>query len=132
MESDPPAGVRAVTSTIGERARVVGVEAGHDRGPRRTAQRGGHHGVGEVHAVAYEQRLHLAQEHAGFSALDNAVIVSAGEGHHFADAQDGAGLFGRALIFGRIIDGSSRDDGALAGHEPRVGGHSADGAGVRE
>ena len=60
------------------------------------------------------------------------MIVSAGECHHFADAQDGAGFLSRALIFGRIVDGPGRNDGALTGHEPRVGCHGADGARVSE
>ena len=39
--------------------------------------------------VAIEQRLHRAEEHAGFRALNNAVIVGAGHRHHFADAERG-------------------------------------------
>ena len=82
--------------------------------------------------VAVEQRLHASQEHARFGALDDAVIVGAGERHHLADAEHGAGLFGGALVFGRVVDGAGGDDGALAGHQARVGGHGADGAGIGE
>src|ERR1019366_3907815 len=82
--------------------------------------------------LAIEQGLHAAQEHAGFGALYDAVIVGAGERHHFADAQHGARLAGGAEVFGGVTDGAGGDDGALADHEARAGGHGADGAGVGE
>src|ERR1019366_9540226 len=47
-------------------------------------------------------------------------------------AERGAGLGRRALVFGRIIDGAGSDDGALAGHQPRVRRHGAHRAGVGE
>ena len=64
--------------------------------------------------LAVEQGLHAAQEHAGFRALNDAVIVGAGERHHLADAEHGARLVGGAQVFGRVIDGAGGDDGALA------------------
>src|ERR1035437_3673659 len=82
--------------------------------------------------LAIEQGLHAAQEHAGFGALYDAVIVGAGERHHFADAQHGARLAGGAEVFGGVTDSAGGDDGALADHEARAGGHGADGAGVGE
>ena len=83
-------------------------------------------------AVALEELLDLGQEHAGFGALDDAVIVSAGDAHHLADAQRGAGFGGDALVAGRVIDGAGGDDGSLAGHEAGHGGDGADGAGIGE
>ena len=44
--------------------------------------------------LAVQQRLQLAQERARFGALNDAVIVGAGERHHLADAQHGAGFVG--------------------------------------
>ena len=82
--------------------------------------------------VAVEQVLQFAQERARFRALNDAVVVGAAQRHHLADAEDGAGFGGGAAIFGGIIDGAGGDDGALAGHEARVGRHGADGAGIGE
>jgi hypothetical protein len=82
--------------------------------------------------LAIEQALHEAQEHAGFGALYDAVIVGAGERHHLADAEHGARLIGGAQIFGGVIDGPGGDDGALSHHEARARGHSADGSRIRE
>jgi len=36
--------------------------------------------------VTIQQGLHFAEEHAGFGALNDAVIVGASEHHHLADA----------------------------------------------
>jgi len=48
--------------------------------------------------VTIQQGLHFAEEHAGFGALNDAVIVGASEHHHLADAEHGAGLIRRTLI----------------------------------
>ena len=73
--------------------------------------------------VAVQQFLHLAQERAGFGALNDAVIVGAGDRHHLADTDHRAGLLGGAPVFGRVVDGARRDNRALARHQPRSGGH---------
>ncbi len=82
--------------------------------------------------LAVEQGLHPAQEHAGFRALYDAVVVGAGERHHLADAQHGARFIGGAQVFGRVIDGARGDDGALAHHQARTARHRADGARIGE
>ena len=90
--------------------------------------------VGEdllVEAVlALEQRLHLGQKHAGFRALDDAVVVGAGDRHDLADAEHGRHFGRRALVLGGVVDGAGGDDGALARHQARNGAHGADRAGV--
>ena len=152
------AGLGAQRVEIGDQvaAHAVGVDQLHDAGflGDLGVARGGHAGEQRLavgfpahrlvrHAqvvedlfveavLAIEQRLHFAQERARFGALDDAVIVGAGEGHHLADAQDGAGFGGGAVVFGGVIDGAGGDDGALSGHQARVGGHGADRAGIGE
>ncbi len=90
--------------------------------------------IGEERVVepvlAIQQRLHFAQERARFRALNNAVIIGAGDAHHLADSENGARLFRRALVFGGIIDSAGGDDAALAQHQARIGGHGADRAGI--
>ena len=81
---------------------------------------------------AIEQRLQCAEEHAGFRALNDAVIVGAGHRHDFADAERCDGLGRNAAIFGGIIHRADCDDCALSGHKPRHGCHGADGAGIRQ
>ena len=60
------------------------------------------------------------------------MIVGTRQRHHLADAERGAGLGRGALILGRVSDGAGSDDGALAGHQPRVRRHGAHRAGVGE
>ena len=72
---------------------------------------------GVVESVfAIEQGLQFTEERARFRALNDAVIVSGGDVHHLTDAERRACLFGRATIFGGIIDGARGDDAALAHH----------------
>src|ERR1035437_5943845 len=86
-----------------------------------------------VEAVgAIEQALQLAEEHARFRTLNDAVIVGAGQRHDLTDAEGGAGLGRRALVFGRVIDGAGGADGALAGDQPRGRRHGTHRAGVGE
>ena len=51
--------------------------------------------------VALQQGLELAEEHARFRALDDAVVVGAGHRHHLADAEHGAQFLADALVLGR-------------------------------
>ncbi len=82
--------------------------------------------------LTFEQRLQAAEEHAGLGALDDAMVVGAGDRHDLAEAEQRAQLFGGAVVFGRVVDGAGGDDGALAGHEARDRSERADGAGVGE
>ena len=63
---------------------------------------------------AVQQRVEAAEEPAGFRALDDAVVVGAGDHHHLADAHLSAHLRRRARVLGGIIHGAGGDDGALA------------------
>ena len=81
---------------------------------------------------AIEERLHRAEEQAGFGALNDAVIVGAGDRHHLADTERSDHVGRGAAIFGRVIHCADGDDCALSGDEARHGSHGADGAGVRQ
>ena len=73
-----------------------------------------------VEAVLAEQQLvHPLQEHAALGALDDAVVVGAGDRDDLADAERAEGPLVGALELGRIVDGADADDRALAGHQPR-------------
>ncbi len=56
----------------------------------------------------------MPEEHAGFGALDDAVVVGAGHRHHFADAERDNLFLRDAAVFGGVIHGADGDDGALA------------------
>ena len=80
--------------------------------------------------LADEQLVHLLEELARAGALDDAVVVRAGERDRLADGELGERLVRRALELGRVLEGAGADDAALALHEARHGVHGADAAGV--
>ena len=79
-----------------------------------------------VEAVLAEQQLVDAlEEHPALGALDDAVVVGAGDRDDLADAERAeVGAVG-ALELGRVVDAADADDDALARHQP---GHALDGA----
>ena len=82
--------------------------------------------------LAEQQRVHQAQEVAGLRALDDAVVVGAGQRDDLADRVAVERLGARALPLGGVLQRADADDRALALHEPRHGVDGADGAGVGE
>ena len=79
-----------------------------------------------VEAVgAGQERRHPGQEEPGLGALDDAVVVGGGEGHHLAQAELGQHPRVGRLEPGRVAERADADDGALPGHEAR---HRLDGA----
>ena len=86
-----------------------------------------------VEAVGAEQQgVHPPQELTGLGALDDPVVVGAGQREHLAHRQPGQRLGRGTAEFGRVLHGADADDRALAGHEPRDAVHGADATGVRE
>ena len=83
-------------------------------------------------ALADEQLVHLLEELARAGALDDAVVVGAGQRDGLADAELGERLLARALELGRVLEGAGADDAALALHEARHRVHGADAARVGE
>jgi hypothetical protein len=59
-------------------------------------------------------------------------MMRARDGHHLANAQDRPRFAGRSLVLSGVVDSAGGDDGALPGHQPRVGSHGSDRAGVGE
>ena len=89
----------------------------------RHAQRGEHVVVEPV--LAEQQLVDPLEEQAALGALDDAVVVRAGDRDDLADPQRAeVGAVG-ALELGRVVDGPDADDDALAGHQA---GHALDGA----
>ena len=82
--------------------------------------------------VALEQRVHGRQERSRLRALDDAVIVGAGDRHDLADPELAEPLLGHRGELHRVADRADRDDAALAGHEPRHRGDRAEAARVGE
>ena len=80
--------------------------------------------------LTLEQRLQPAQESARLRALDDAVVVGAGQGHDLGDAELRAQSVARALKLRRVVDGAGGNDRALPGHQPRDAGAGAHGAGI--
>ncbi len=82
--------------------------------------------------LAQQQLVHASQEHAALGALDDAVVIRAGDRDDLADAERAeVGAVG-ALELGRVVDAPNSDDDALALHQPRHALDGADGAGVGE
>src|SRR5690348_4496396 len=67
----------------------------------------------EKSVFAYQELLQRRQEGARFSALNNAVIVSAGNSQYLAQPEQSFRLFARCRELRRIIDGSRRDNCTL-------------------
>ena len=82
--------------------------------------------------LAQQQLVHPLQEHAALGALDDAVVVGAGDRDDLADAERAERALVGALELGRVVDAADADDDALAGHQPRHALHGADGARVGE
>ena len=75
--------------------------------------------------LAEQQLVHPLQEQPALGALDDAVVVGAGDRDDLADAERAeVGAVG-ALELGRVVDAPDADDDALARHQP---GHALDGA----
>ncbi len=84
-----------------------------------------------VEAVLAEQQpVDLPQEVTRLGALDDPVVVGAGQRHDLGDGQTRERVGGGPLVFGRVFHRADADDRALAGHEARNGVDRADGAGV--
>ncbi len=84
-----------------------------------------------VEAVLAEQQLvDPLQEQPRLGALDDAVVVGAGDGDDLGDAERRQVAAVGALELGRVVDGADADDDALAGHQARHRLHRADGARV--
>src|SRR5215813_3322445 len=58
------------------------------------------------------------------------MIISAGDGHHFADPDSRYSFRRHRLVFRWIADGTGSDNDALSGHEPRVGSGCSDRSGI--
>ena len=86
-----------------------------------------------VEAVLAEQeRVHHAQEVAGLGALDDPVVVGAGEREDLADGVAVERLQAGAEPLGGVLERADADDRALALHQAGHRVHGADGAGVGE
>ena len=90
------------------------------------------HGLEDVvpELVVDEQIAHRTQELAGLCTLDNAVIVSRGDGHQLADAHLCQTVSGSTSELSRVIHGTDTDNRALALGQARDGVTSADAARV--
>ena len=84
-----------------------------------------------VEAVLAEQELvHRLEELAGLRALDDPVVVGAGQRGDLADAVLGEGLVAHPGVGRRVLHRADADDRALPGHQARDGVHRADAARV--
>ena len=72
-----------------------------------------------------EQLVHPLQEHPGLGALDDPVVVRAGDGDDLADADRTQAGTIRTLELGRVVDAADTHDHGLARHQS---GHRLDGA----
>ncbi len=74
------------------------------------------HGLEDVipELIVDEQAAHGTQEFAGFSTLNDAVIVGRGDGHQLAYTHFAEAILGCTGELGRVIHGAHADDGALA------------------
>src|SRR5262245_16392133 len=92
--------------------------------------------VGEDFVVkivfAEQQLVNVGEKQPRFSALNDAVIVGAGDREDLADAELRQGFVGHRGVFGRIFDRARRDDRALTGHQSRGGRRRADRSRVGE
>ena len=79
-----------------------------------------------VEAVLAEQQfVDALEEQARLGALDDAVVVGAGDRDDLGDAERRQVAAVGALELGRVVDAADADDHALARHQPR---HRLDGA----
>jgi hypothetical protein len=76
--------------------------------------------------------VHPLQEQARFGALDDAVVVGAGDRDDLGDAERREVAPVGTFELGRVLDAADADDHALAGHQPGHRLHRADRAGVGE
>ncbi len=84
-----------------------------------------------VEVVLAEQALvHRLEQHAALGALDDPVVVGAGDRDDLADAERAEGALVGALELGRVVDRADADDRPLPGHQPRHALDGADRAGV--
>ena len=82
--------------------------------------------------VALEQVVQGREERPRLRALDDAVVVGAGDGHDLADAELAEALVGHTAELDRVADRADRDDAPLAGHEPGHRGDRAEAARIGE
>src|SRR5215510_265176 len=61
-----------------------------------------------------QQLIDQGKKGAGLCALDNSMIVSAGDGHRLADTDSRESFWRHRLVFGRVFDSTGRDDDALS------------------
>ncbi len=100
----------------------VRVGAPGDRGVRHAEAL--EHAVVEV-VFAEQPLVHGLEQHAALGALDDPVVVGAGDRDDLADAERAEGPLVGALELGRVVDRADADDRSLPGHQP---GHALDGA----
>ena len=110
-ERSPPKRGRIVILGPAER-RIIDLEIGEDAVVKTM--------------LADEEFVDPREKQPALGALDDAVIIGAGDRDRLADAELRKSAGGHRLILGRILDRSGRDDRALAGHQPRVRGDGAD------
>ena len=82
--------------------------------------------------LAEQQFVHALEERSRFGALDDAVVVRAGDRDDLAHAERAEVATVGALELGRVVDAADADDHALAGHQSRHRLDRADRAGVGE
>ncbi len=70
------------------------------------------------------------EELTGFGALDDPVVVGAGQGDDLADGHVGQRVRAGALELGGVFERADADDRGLSGHQPRHGVVRADPTGV--
>ena len=82
--------------------------------------------------LAHEELVDALEEHARLGALDDAVVVGRGDGHHLRQAEVGESRGVGAGVGGGVVERADADDEALARHEAGHRLHGADGARVGE
>ena len=82
--------------------------------------------------LAEQQFVHALEERSRLGALDDAVVVRAGDRDDLAHAERAEVATVGALELGRVVDAADADDHALPGHQARHRLDRADRAGVGE
>ncbi len=80
--------------------------------------------------AAEQQLVHHLEELAGLRALDDPVVIRAGQRGDLGDAVVGEGLVAHAGVGRRVLQGADADDGGLPVHQARDRVHRADAARV--
>ena len=82
--------------------------------------------------LAEQQFMHALEERSRFRALDDPVVVRAGDRDHLAHAERAEVATVGALELGRVVDAADADDHTLAWHQSRYRLDRADRARVGE